>query len=76
MKLYAVSELAKDILETVDNLGRALESCKDRAGKGDNLYDGIVATEKILLKTLEKYGVVLVNPLKEKFDPNLHEALM
>ena len=33
------------------------------------------ATHSILTKTLEKHGIVQVNPLKEKFNPNFHEAL-
>lgn len=74
-KVYAISKFAKDIIEVPDNLGRALEACKNLEGKGDNLYEGVKSTNNILLKVLERHGVVQLNPLGEKFDPNYHEAL-
>jgi len=39
------------------------------------LWIGVKSTHSILLKVLEKHGVKQINPLKEKFDPNFHEAL-
>ena len=32
-------------------------------------------TQKGLLTTLKKNGVILFDPIKEKFDPNKHEAV-
>jgi molecular chaperone GrpE len=32
-------------------------------------------TQKGLLNSLKKHGVVLFDPLNEKFDPNKHEAV-
>lgn len=32
-------------------------------------------TQKGLLNTLKKHGVVLYDPKNEKFDPNKHEAV-
>lgn len=32
-------------------------------------------TQKGLLSSLKKHGVVLFDPLNEKFDPNKHEAV-
>jgi molecular chaperone GrpE len=32
-------------------------------------------TERDLIKTLEKHGVRRVEPLGQKFDPNLHQAM-
>jgi len=74
-KVYAITKFAKDIIEVPDNLGRALEATKDLEGKGDNLYEGVKSTNTILLKVLEKHGVVQINPVGEKFNPNYHEAL-
>lgn len=57
------------------SLERALESAKELEGKGDNLFDGVEATKHILLKVFAKHGINPIDPLKEKFDPNFHEAL-
>lgn len=74
-KIYAITKFAKDLIEVPDNLGRALESAKGLEGKGDNLYEGVKATNAILLKTLQRHGITQLNPIGEKFDPNYHEAL-
>ena len=39
------------------------------------LLDGVELTERELLKVLEKHGVKKFEPLGEKFDPNLHQAM-
>ena len=80
---FAITRFAKDLLESVDNLDRALDTVpKDKLGKEDsnkdlaNLYDGLKMTEKILMQTLKKHGLERFDPSEEaeRFDPNLHEA--
>ncbi len=39
------------------------------------LLDGVELTARELLKVLEKHGVKKFEPLGEKFDPNLHQAM-
>jgi molecular chaperone GrpE len=39
------------------------------------MLDGIELTERDLLKTLERHGIRKVEPLNERFDPNLHQAM-
>lgn len=81
-KSFALRKFAKDLLESVDNFDRAL-SVVDADKKQDpvehkeliDLYEGIKMTQGVFEKTLEKHGIVKVNPVGEKFDPNVHEAL-
>ncbi|KHJ76164.1 co-chaperone GrpE [Oesophagostomum dentatum] len=40
-----------------------------------DLHEGVVMTRTVLLNTFKKHGLVPVNPMGEKFDPNLHEAV-
>lgn len=40
-----------------------------------DLYTGVEMTHRLLLQTLFKYHVKPFDPLGDKFDPNLHEAL-
>ncbi|OSD08636.1 GrpE-domain-containing protein [Trametes coccinea BRFM310] len=39
------------------------------------LYEGVESTQRLLLNTLFKHHVKPYDPVGEKFDPNLHEAL-
>lgn len=81
-KSYAISSFAKSLLDTSDNLTRALEAVPpelrtDRTNHSvlANLYEGITMTEDGLNKTFNKVGLVKFGNIGEKFDPNLHMAL-
>jgi len=77
---YGIAAFARDILAVADNMERALGALDaelrekaDAATKA--LLDGVELTERELLKVLEKHGVKKFEPLDEKFDPNLHQAM-
>ncbi|CAE6455145.1 unnamed protein product [Rhizoctonia solani] len=72
---YAITKLATDLIGTVDVLALALKSVPEDARKGNQLYEGVEMTQRSLLQSLAKYGVEQYDPMGEKFDPNLHEAL-
>ncbi|HVG50268.1 MAG TPA: nucleotide exchange factor GrpE, partial [Xanthobacteraceae bacterium] len=79
-RAYAVTAFARDALAVGDNIRRALESVgpdwkaqADAAGQA--LFEGVELIERELLKVLEKHGVKLLDPLGQKFDPNLHQAV-
>jgi len=49
---------------------------REKADAGTKaLLDGVELTERELLKVLEKHGVKKFEPLDEKFDPNVHQAM-
>src|SRR3979490_2197726 len=75
---YAITNFARELLQVVDNLRRALEAGATDAGPGkrDRLIEGVAATERILAKTLKPFGVEKLNALNEPFDPMKHEAVM
>lgn len=76
---YAVSGLARDLLDVADNLRRALDAVtpEQRAANPDmeNVLGGVEATEKVMLSTLEKHGIKKITPQEGKFDPNFHEVM-
>ncbi|HEY6992157.1 MAG TPA: nucleotide exchange factor GrpE [Xanthobacteraceae bacterium] len=79
-RLYGISAFARDILAVADNMERALGALdaelREKADAGTKaLLDGVELTERELLKVLEKHGVKKFEPLGEKFDPNLHQAM-
>ncbi|KAG5938422.1 hypothetical protein E4U59_003785 [Claviceps monticola] len=79
---FAIQNFAKDLVESVDNLDRALTMVpaeklvsQDEATKDlVNLYDGLKMTEGILMQTLAKHGLERLSPEGDKFNPNEHEA--
>ena len=79
-RAYGISAFARDILAVADNMDRALgaldNALREKADAGTKaLLDGVELTERELLKVLEKHGVKKFEPLGEKFDPNLHQAM-
>jgi molecular chaperone GrpE len=79
MRQYAITQFAGDMLNVADNLERAVASIPASAREGvgglKTLVEGFELTEKELLRSLEKYGIRKLDPVGERFDPNLHEAL-
>ena len=78
-RLYAATGFARDMVRVADNLRRALESVPAEARAETQalvtLLEGVELTERDLLSIFEKNGIRRVDPLGQKFDHNLHEAL-
>lgn len=77
---YAVTRFARDILSVADNLKRALEHypAEARAAATQQVkavIEGVEATERHLLATLERHGVKPIDTSNGRFDPNLHQAI-
>ena len=80
-RVYGVTNFARDILAVADNMERALKALDDEIrAKADAgvkaLLDGVELTERELIKVMEKHGVRRLEPAGQKFDPNLHQAML
>ncbi len=77
---YAVVNFAKDVLSVADNLRRALDAVpvdqRDSSELVKNLSVGVEMTERELLGSLERYGIRPIAAKGERFDANLHQAMM
>jgi molecular chaperone GrpE len=75
---YAITDFARELLQVVDNLRRAIEvgSARADAKQGDGLMDGVVAIDRMLSQLLQRFGVQEMNALNAPFDPEKHEAVM
>jgi molecular chaperone GrpE len=73
-RVYAVGSLAKDLLDPLDNLSRAIDAL--RASGAEGITAGLDLVQRQLLEVLAKHGVEPIPALGEPFDPNLHEALV
>lgn len=72
-RLFGVEGLAGELLNVADSLEMALETGSQ--APAETLLEGGRATLKQLLAALEKYGVKVVSPEGEPFNPELHEAI-
>ncbi|MGM0378587.1 MAG: nucleotide exchange factor GrpE [Bacillota bacterium] len=72
---YAHGEIVKDILPVIDNFNRAIVSSEGDDDK-ESLLEGIKLIKKSLDNFLEEANVKPIKSLGEKFDPNLHHAVM
>ena len=78
-RAYAISRFAQDLLGVGDNLGRALDSIPAERRESDEavkaIADGIEMTVREFEAALGRHGITRIDPLGEKFDYNLHQAL-
>ena len=75
---YAISGFARDIIGVAENLHMAIASIPEDArteGVTKAIYDGLDMTIRELNNQLERHGIVRVNPVGDKFDHNLHQAI-
>lgn len=79
-KTYGISSFAREVLDIADNLQRALDAVPVEAREAADaglkaLIEGVELTERSLHNTLEKNGVQKFDPLGQKFDPNVQQAM-
>lgn len=77
---YAIAQFARDLLGVVDSFERALAAAPEGGGTvsaetSATIIAGLRMTERALAHTLERHGVVRIDPQGEKFDPNKHQAV-
>jgi molecular chaperone GrpE len=78
---FAASNLARDLLPTLDNLRRALDSiAAESTGEVDEpaakLLAGVAAIERGMIEALGKHGISRIDPVPgEIFDPHFHQAM-
>jgi Molecular chaperone GrpE (heat shock protein) len=65
-----------ELLEAIDNFERALSSESSESSDGENIEDGVQLIYNQLLRILERHGVTPYESVGEKFNPELHEAIL
>ncbi len=72
---YALSDLLRDILPILDNFERALKTSEEEVD-GKTFREGVELIYRMLLNLIKKHGVRPIEMTNNKFDPNLHQALI
>jgi len=76
---YGISNFAKEIIDIRDNIERAQSSISDEAKSNESIksvIEGIDLIAQSVVSTFEKIGIKKIESLNEKFDHNLHQAMM
>ena len=78
-KTYGISSFAREMVQTADNLQRALANLPPDAREASDplksFIEGVELTERDLLSRLARFGVKPIETTGTRFDPNRHEAL-
>lgn len=72
---FALEKFAGELLDSVDNLERALDIAAQADDVNKSFLEGIELTHKNLLGTLNKFGVEAVGAVGDVFNPELHQAM-
>ena len=69
---FGVEKFVQNMLPVVDSLEKAIESTGDNS---DAIAQGVRLCHKLMVDTLNKQGVEIIDPVGEPFDPNEHQAM-
>ena len=79
IRKYGHTPFARDLVGAIDNLARVVGSAPENLEQADetlkSLITGIQLSWTELQSVIEKHGIKRVEPLGEKFDYNLHQAM-
>ena len=72
---FALEKFANELLPVIDNLERAIEFSDKKNDTLKPLLEGIDMTVKSFNDAVSKFGVEIVNPQGEQFNPDFHQAM-
>jgi molecular chaperone GrpE len=78
LRQFAAESVLKEMVAVLDDMHRAMDHAPPASTGNpdiDNLVQGVRLVFRKFGQSLEKQGVVAVESLGQKFDPQLHEAL-
>jgi molecular chaperone GrpE len=71
---YALDRFVNELLPVIDSFELGVQAADEVTDPG-SLQEGMNLTLKKLLDVLEKFGVAVVDPAGEKFNPDKHDAV-
>ncbi len=72
---YALERFVQELLPVIDSLEMGRDASMAEGATLEKLQEGTDLTLKMLLSTIEKFGIQAVHPEGEPFDPELHQAM-
>ena len=72
---FALGRFAEELLPVIDNLERAMLAADAENDLIKPLLEGIELTHKTFVDTIDKFGLKVINPEGEAFNPEFHQAM-
>lgn len=73
-KKYGADSLASELVSVLDSLEQGIETApKDL--QAQSVVEGLIMVRKAMLGILKKYGITVLDPQNEVFNPEFHEAI-
>ncbi|MDT0581885.1 MULTISPECIES: nucleotide exchange factor GrpE [Alteromonadaceae] len=72
---FALEKFASELLPVLDNLERAMQVADAENDAIKPVIEGVELTLKSFTSTVEKFGMQVVDPQGESFNPELHQAM-
>ena len=72
---FALKNFAEALLPVADSMEMGLSAANAENTSLESIKEGISMTMDLFKSVLEKNGIVSVDPMGEKFDPDLHQAM-
>ena len=72
---FALDKFAAELLPVVDNLERAIATVNKEDEGQQGLAEGVELTLQSMMAALDKFGIKVVDPLDQPFNPELHQAM-
>ena len=72
---FALERFAGELLPVADNLERAIQVADGSNEAVKPLLEGVELTMKSFVSTIEKFGLVVIDPQGDTFNPELHQAM-
>jgi molecular chaperone GrpE len=72
---FALEPFVGELLPVKDSVELGIAACDSDSASLESVREGAMLTEKMLSAALEKFGVVVVDPLGERFNPEQHQAV-
>jgi len=72
---YALERFAQELLPVIDSLEMGAEAAAVEGATLEKVREGTELTLKMLLATMDKFGIKAVHPEGEPFNPEYHQAM-
>ncbi|MFT2091035.1 nucleotide exchange factor GrpE [Paraglaciecola sp. 2405UD69-4] len=72
---FALEKFAGELLPVADNLERALQVANPEDEAIKPVVDGVELTLKSFVSTIEKFGMTVIDPQGQPFNPEQHQAM-
>lgn len=72
---FALEGVVNDLLPVKDSLEMGIAAARETDADPSKIIEGSDLTLKMLAQAFEKYNIVEINPVDQKFDPEFHQAM-